>query len=95
MIKAVTLYARVSSERQVRQAMRASQLAVLRARVAADDLVVLPSDEYVDDGHRRSTLRCPARDRAAQGAVDTLYLDPFAEPPRRRAADVGPRRSAC
>jgi hypothetical protein len=79
MIKAVTLYARVSSERQVRQAMRASQRAVLRARAAADDLVVLPSDEYVDDGHHRSTLRCPAlerlRDRAAQGAVDTLCLD--------------------
>ena len=59
MIKAVTLYARASSERQVRQAMRASQLAVLCARAVADEYVVLSGDEYVANGCVRNDAALP------------------------------------
>jgi site-specific DNA recombinase len=76
--KAVALYARVSSERQVVQATIESQLVALRTRVAADGCVVLPNDEYVDNGHSGSSLRRPAlerlRDRVAQGALDAIYV---------------------
>lgn len=69
MIKSVALYARVSSDRQVQQATIDSQLAALRERIAQDGFAVLPSDEYVDNGHSGSSLRRPAlerlRDRAA------------------------------
>lgn len=78
MTKVVALYARVSSERQVQQATIESQLAALRARAVADGCVVLPSEEYVDNGHSGSTLRRPAlerlRDRAALATVDTIYV---------------------
>jgi site-specific DNA recombinase len=78
MNKVVALYARVSSERQVQQATIDSQLEALRARAADEGCTVLPSDEYVDNGHSGSSLRRPAlerlRDRVAQGGVDTLYV---------------------
>jgi DNA invertase Pin-like site-specific DNA recombinase len=78
MTKSIALYARVSSERQVQQATVDSQLSALRARAAQDGCVVLPNDEYVDNGHSGSSLRRPAlerlRDRAAQGALDTIYV---------------------
>ena len=66
MTKAVALYARVSSERQVQQATIESQLAALRARAASDGCVVLPNDEYVDNGHSGSTLLRPALEPVAQ-----------------------------
>jgi site-specific DNA recombinase len=92
MTKAVALYARVSSERQVQQATIESQLAALRARAAADGCVVLPDDEYVDNGHSGSTLLRPAlerlRDRVAQGAVDTLYVHSPDRLARRHAHQV-------
>ena len=78
MNKSVALYARVSSERQVQQATIDSQLAALRTRATQDGCVVLPADEYIDNGHSGSSLRRPAlerlRDRVAQGAVDVLYV---------------------
>lgn len=77
-MKSIALYARVSSERQMRQATIESQLAALRARASEDGCVVLPSDEYLDNGHSGSTLRRPAlerlRDRAAQGTLDVIYV---------------------
>jgi len=92
MTKSVALYARVSSERQVQQATIESQVAALRARVAQDGCVVLPSDEYVDNGHSGSTLRRPAlerlRDRVAQGTVDTIYVHSPDRLARRHAHQV-------
>lgn len=95
MTKSIALYARVSSERQVRQATIESQLAALRARAAQDGCVVLPSDEYVDNGHSGSSLRRPAlerlRDRVSQGAVDLVYAhspDRLARRVERQAHDV-------
>jgi site-specific DNA recombinase len=92
MTKSVALYARVSSERQVQQATIDSQVAALRARATQDGFMVLPSDEYVDNGHSGSSLRRPAlerlRDRVAQGAVDTLYVHSPDRLARRHAHQV-------
>jgi site-specific DNA recombinase len=92
MTKLVALYARVSSERQVQQATIDSQLAALRARATHDGCAVLPSDEYVDNGHSGTTLRRPAlerlRDRVAQGAVDTIYVHSPDRLARRHAHQV-------
>jgi site-specific DNA recombinase len=78
MTKSIALYARVSSERQAQQSTIDSQLVAVRERVVQDGLVVLASDEYVDNGYSGSTLRRPAlerlRDRVAEGAVDVVYV---------------------
>lgn len=52
-MKTVALYARVSSEKQAKQATVASQLAMLKERAQADGHIVLPSDVYVDEARRR------------------------------------------
>jgi site-specific DNA recombinase len=72
------VYARVSSEQQAKQTTIASQLAALRARVAADELLLEPDHCFVDEGHSGSTLLRPAlerlRDAAYAGTVDRLYV---------------------
>jgi site-specific DNA recombinase len=92
MTKAVALYARVSSQRQVQQATIDSQLAALRARASTDGCVVLPNDEYVDNGHSGSSLRRPSlerlRDRVAQGALDVVYIHSPDRLARRHAHQV-------
>src|SRR5262245_16157747 len=92
MTRSVALYARVSSQRQAQQATIESQLAALRARAAQDQCLVLPGDEYIDNGHSGSSLRRPAlerlRDRVAQGAVDTIYVHSPDRLARRHAHQV-------
>ena len=92
MTKSVGLYARVSSERQAQQSTIDSQLVALRERAVQDGLVVLPSDEYIDNGYSGSTLRRPAlerlRDRIAEGAVDVLYVHHPDRLARRHAHQV-------
>ncbi len=92
MTKSIVLYARVSSERQVHESTIDSQIAAVRERVAADGHTVLPSDEFVDNGHSGSTLRRPAlerlRDRIAHGTVDILYLHAADRLARRHAHQV-------
>jgi site-specific DNA recombinase len=77
-MKSVALYARVSSEHQAQQATVGSQLAALKERAEADGYLVLPQDTYVDEGFSGATLVRPAlerlRDRAAEGAVEILYV---------------------
>jgi site-specific DNA recombinase len=77
-MKAVALYARVSSDQQTQQATVESQIAALRERALADGHNVLPTDLLVDDGYSGSTLVRPAlerlRDRVAEGGVDRLYV---------------------
>jgi len=77
-VKTVALYARVSSEKQAKQATVASQIVMLQERVQADGHVMLPSDVYVDEGYSGATLVRPAlerlRDRAAEGGIDVLYV---------------------
>lgn len=77
-MKTVALYARVSSEKQAKQATVASQVVMLQERAQADGHIVLPSDVYVDEGYSGATLVRPAlerlRDRAAEGGVDVVYV---------------------
>lgn len=65
------IYARVSSERQAETGTIASQVAALRARAAADGLLLPAAREFVDDGYSGTTLVRPAlerlRDLAAVG----------------------------
>ncbi len=72
------LYARVSSDGQARGNTVASQLAELRARAAADGVVVGPEHSYVDEGYSGATLARPAlerlRDAAALGEFERLYV---------------------
>jgi hypothetical protein len=46
----VALYARVSSDQHTHAQTIASQVAALRARVTADDCVVLPECEFIEEG---------------------------------------------
>ena len=74
----IALYARVSSEQQVRGNTVASQLAALRERVVGAGLSVAPEDEFVDEGYSGSTLLRPAlerlRDAVAAGVVDEVHV---------------------
>jgi site-specific DNA recombinase len=77
-MKSIALYARVSSEKQAQQATVESQIAALKQRAEADGNLVLPHDIYVDEGFSGATLVRPAlerlRDRAAEGAIETVYV---------------------
>jgi site-specific DNA recombinase len=77
-MKSIALYARVSSEQQAQQATVESQIDALKRRAEADGHLVLPNDVYVDDGFSGAALVRPAlerlRDRAAEGALDVLYV---------------------
>ena len=77
-MKSIGIYARVSSEHQAQQATVGSQLEALKQRVEADGHVVLPQDIFVDEGFSGATLVRPAlerlRDRAAEGAIEILYV---------------------
>ena len=76
--KQIALYARVSSEQQVEAKTIESQLAEVRARIAADGFDLQAVLEFVDDGYSGSTLARPAlerlRDVAAAGSIDRLYV---------------------
>ncbi len=74
----IALYARVSSSQQAQEATIDSQVEALRERAESDGHVVLPTDVYVDDGYSGASLVRPGlerlRDRAAEGAVELLYV---------------------
>jgi len=77
-VKTVALYARVSSEKQAKEATVGSQIAALTERAAADGHAILPTDVFVDEGYSGTTLQRPAldklRDRAAEGGIDVVYI---------------------
>jgi site-specific DNA recombinase len=77
-MKKIAVYARVSSEQQAQQATVESQVAALKTRAENDGQVVLPQDVYIDEGFSGATLVRPAlerlRDRAADGAIDMIYV---------------------
>jgi site-specific DNA recombinase len=74
----VSIYARVSSERQAREGTIESQLQDLFARAAADGFTPPPELVFVDDGYSGASLIRPGleklRDAAAAGAFDRLYV---------------------
>jgi site-specific DNA recombinase len=75
---AVAIYARVSSDQQAHAQTIASQVAALRARVTADDCVLLPECEFIDEGYSGATLVRPGlerlRDLGANGGIEQLYV---------------------
>ena len=77
-MKAVALYARVSSEHQAQDQTINSQIAALKARAEGDGHRVMPDDVYVDEGFSGSTLLRPAlerlRDKIAEGRIERLYV---------------------
>ena len=75
---AVAMYARVSSDQQTQAQTIASQVAALRARIAADDCMLLPECEFLDEGYSGATLIRPGlerlRDLCARGGIERLYV---------------------
>src|SRR5438128_5031655 len=76
--QSVAIYARVSSDRQTRDNTIASQVAVLRQRVAQDGFALSDALCFIDDGCSGSSLLRPAlerlRDAAAGGLFDRVYV---------------------
>jgi site-specific DNA recombinase len=77
-MKAIAIYARVSSDQQAQEATVGSQVEALKQRAIADGHVVLPQDMFVDEGFSGATLVRPAlerlRDRIAEGAIEIVYV---------------------
>ena len=77
-MKSAAIYARVSSDRQARDATIDSQLADLRERCRVDGIRLVDDDVFADDGFPGSTLLRPAlerlRDRIAAGEFDMVYV---------------------
>lgn len=77
-MKSIAIYARVSSDRQAKQATIESQLAALKEQASSDGHSLLPDDICIDDGYSGATLLRPAlerlRDSAASGGVDVIYV---------------------
>jgi site-specific DNA recombinase len=74
----VAIYARVSSEQQSEAKTVESQVADLRAKVAAMGETLGAEQEFVDNGYSGATLIRPAlerlRDVIAAGGIDRLYV---------------------
>ena len=74
----VALYARVSSEQQSEAKTVESQVADVRAKIAARGETLGAEQEFVDDGYSGTTLIRPAlerlRDVIAAGGIDRLYV---------------------
>ena len=74
----VGLYARVSSDQQADANTIDSQVAALRAQIAADGFDLRSVLEFIDAGYSGSSLVRPAleclRDVAAAGGLDRLYV---------------------
>ena len=88
----VALYARVSTDQQARDNTIASQVALLRERIAADGGQLEPDHAYVDEGYSGASLLRPAlerlRDAAAAGAIDRVYVQSPDRLARRYAYQV-------
>jgi site-specific DNA recombinase len=86
------LYARVSSESQVRDHTIASQIAALRERIASDGWQLEPDQVYVDEGYSGASLLRPAlerlRDAVAAGMVERVYVQAPDRLARRYAHQV-------
>src|SRR5712692_5996290 len=74
----VAIYARVSSDQQAEAKTIESQVADLRAKVAATGAYLPPEQEFIADGYTGATLIRPAlerlRDVIAAGGIDRVYV---------------------
>ena len=72
------IYARVSTEQQMRGNTVASQLAVLRDKAPENQVRLEPDRTFVDEGYSGSRLVRPAlerlRDAVADGCIDRVYI---------------------
>ena len=88
------LYARVSSDTQVKDGTIASQVEALLQRVAADDRTTDPDLRFIDDGYSGTPLVRPAlehlSDRAAVGGFDRLYVHSPDRLARAYGYQIGP-----
>ncbi len=77
-MKQAALYARVSTTQQEAEGTIASQVAVLKERIAQDGGLLDPAHEFTDNGVSGSYLARPELDRlrdlASAGAFDVLYM---------------------
>ena len=55
-MKSIAIYARVSSDRQAKQATIESQLAALKEQASSDGHSLLPDDICIDDGYSGATI---------------------------------------
>ena len=76
--RCVAFYARVSTESQARNNTIASQVGILRERIAADGGQIEPDHAYADEGYSGSVLIRPAlerlRDAVAAGSIGQVYV---------------------
>ena len=78
MTSSISLYARVSSERQAQTRTIDSQIAALEKRIIEDGGTLLKDNHYVDNGYSGATLIRPGleklRDNISGGKIDKLYV---------------------
>ncbi|MGL9688763.1 MAG: recombinase family protein [Wolbachia sp.] len=74
----VSLYARVSSKRQVQENTIGSQLADLESRIDKDGYELLNEYKFIDNGHSGSNLKRPGlnslRGKVAKGKIGKIYV---------------------
>ncbi|GFR11927.1 recombinase [Trichonephila clavata] len=77
-MKVVSLYARVSSKRQVQEGTIESQVAELERRINEDKQELLNEQKFIDNGYSGSKLERPGldelRDKVAEGKIDKVYI---------------------
>ncbi len=77
-MKVVSLYARVSSKRQVQEGTIESQVAELERRINEDKQELLNEHKFIDNGYSGSKLERPGldelRDKVAEGKIDKVYI---------------------
>ncbi|GFR11923.1 recombinase [Trichonephila clavata] len=77
-MKVVSLYARVSSEKQAQKGTIESQIAELERRISEDEEKLLNEYRFIDNGYSGSDLERPGldrlRDKVGKGEIDKIYI---------------------
>ncbi|WP_353275782.1 recombinase family protein [Wolbachia endosymbiont (group A) of Pipizella viduata] len=77
-MKVVSLYARVSSEKQAQKGTIESQIAELERRISEDEHKLLNEYRFIDNGYSGSDLERPdldrLRDKVGKGEIDKIYI---------------------
>ncbi|WP_410529946.1 recombinase family protein [Wolbachia endosymbiont (group A) of Chalcis sispes] len=77
-MKVVSLYARVSSEKQAQKGTIESQIAELERRISEDEHKLLNEYRFIDNGYSGSDLERPGldrlRDKIGKGEIDKIYI---------------------
>nr|WP_265021493.1 recombinase family protein [Wolbachia endosymbiont (group A) of Icerya purchasi] len=74
----MSLYARVSSEKQAQKGTIESQIAELERRISEDEDKLLNEYRFIDNGYSGSDLERPGldrlRDKVGKGEIDKIYI---------------------